>query len=100
MSRETHRLIDAVYNEAEIKFCVDMECMITDCETEDYIVLSHHQAVALRDLLNMRYANPFAAEPDDALAALGIELNGNPMAEPQAVVASVPVPIKTGGESR
>lgn len=31
---------------------------------------------------------------------IGNLLRGNPMAEPGAVVASVPVPIKTGGESR
>ncbi len=36
----------------------------------------------------------------DALAGLDLHAVGNPMAEPGAVVASVPVPVKTGGATQ
>ncbi len=43
-----------------------------------------------------------ALEPraNDALVRLDLGLRGHPMSEPGAVVASVPVPVKTGGGAK
>ena len=102
MSRETHRLTDdsGLYETVDVTTYDSGQCTLmisSDGGAFEYLPMSKIQTDALRDLLNKRYASPFADESEEALAGLDLHAVGNPMAEPGAVVASVPVPVKTGG---
>jgi len=105
MSQETHRLTDdsGLYEAVAVTTYDSGQCTLMVFSNDgafEYLPMSKSQTAALRDLLNKRYASPFADESEDALAGLDLHAVGNPMAEPGAVVASVPVQVKTGGESR